>query len=544
MTSAGNSLPFRVPRRCTRVVGNGTAAEGSPFDPCDFNVTGGGAGSLYLGECAAGVGPTEAAPCEPKQRSLGENCTDEGPFECREAGCPKHTPGWVDCAFLAKEKMCALPWGEVYDERIPFPLNANTPIGKNCPLSCTPRLCLNSKYYTDLKAEMKALHEAETANKTPEEKAKLAAAQERAASQRNNEASQRSTQNSLEASRTGLERGEGGGGGGGGGGGERVPVAGDAEEELAEPEKGGGAPPSKEDPGAREMACRVRMQQFGAMSVSSRRVHGLSDAALGFEWCPQRVTSSVSLEPEMVAEVCRLEPWWGRDYFTETLASRASARWQWAVAVVAQLLFGLHGIFAYLAPSLVGTAVGAHLAHEGRVSKEFLTSSALGCSAALAAGLAILFQLRTKVTPDGAAFAQVAQDSFLRSGSPSRLLWGAADTAIILWLLATVETSAARRAAWERSTRASAASGRCRSPCTRCTRRLKRWWRRRSSSPPRTAGGRSPAPTPTCRSASSRRRRWCGMRATGRRSSPGGRTAACGRGAAAPRATPPTSRRS
>ena len=43
VTSAGNSLPFRVPRRCTRVVGNGTAAEGSPFDPCDFNVTGGGA---------------------------------------------------------------------------------------------------------------------------------------------------------------------------------------------------------------------------------------------------------------------------------------------------------------------------------------------------------------------------------------------------------------------------------------------------------------------------------------------------------------------
>ena len=35
-------------------------------------------------------------------------------------------------------------------------------MNKNCPLSCTPRLCLNSKYYTDLKAEMKALHEAET----------------------------------------------------------------------------------------------------------------------------------------------------------------------------------------------------------------------------------------------------------------------------------------------------------------------------------------------------------------------------------------------
>ena len=33
--------------------------------------------------------------------------------------------------------------------------------------------------------------------------------------------------------------------------------------------------------------------------------------------------------------ICRLEPWWGRDYFTENLASRASARWQWAVAVVA-----------------------------------------------------------------------------------------------------------------------------------------------------------------------------------------------------------------
>ena len=44
----GHGPPFRVPTRCTIVVGNGSLLAGSAFDPCDFDAAGGG---LYMRPC-------------------------------------------------------------------------------------------------------------------------------------------------------------------------------------------------------------------------------------------------------------------------------------------------------------------------------------------------------------------------------------------------------------------------------------------------------------------------------------------------------------
>ena len=74
--------PFRVPRACALVVGNGTAAAGSPFDPCDF----GAAGGLYLPPCGDEKG-RRPRPCERAARPARSECVDEGPA-VRRGGLP------------------------------------------------------------------------------------------------------------------------------------------------------------------------------------------------------------------------------------------------------------------------------------------------------------------------------------------------------------------------------------------------------------------------------------------------------------------------
>ena len=59
---------FRVPGACQTVVGNGSAALGSPFDPCAF----GAVGPPYLPRCAPGVDPG-LGWCEPRSWTVGAN---------------------------------------------------------------------------------------------------------------------------------------------------------------------------------------------------------------------------------------------------------------------------------------------------------------------------------------------------------------------------------------------------------------------------------------------------------------------------------------
>jgi len=113
---------------------------------------------------------------------------------------------------------------------------------------------------------------------------------------------------------------------------------------------------------------------------------------------------------------------------------------------ILQTLFGLHGVFAYLAATLVGMALGVALEAQGRVTRGLLAVGLLGC--------VVSFSLA--VWQMASASAQHLVDRLLmrRAAAHSRLLFGAMDTAIILLLLGVVESVPGRRAAWEASTTA------------------------------------------------------------------------------------------
>ena len=132
--------PFRVPRACTLVVGNGTAAAGSPFDPCDFSAAGG----LYLPPCGDEKEPTAAWPCERAARPARSECVDEGPWPCDEAGCPPEPPGLVSCTQLAALHYCGATFGDIYDASVPATLDGASRVADHCQLSCRPGECRNA----------------------------------------------------------------------------------------------------------------------------------------------------------------------------------------------------------------------------------------------------------------------------------------------------------------------------------------------------------------------------------------------------------------
>ena len=116
-----------------------------------------------------------------------------------------------------------------------------------------------------------------------------------------------------------------------------------------------------------------------------------------------------------------------------------------------QLCFGLHGVFSYLASSLMGAVVGVQLHVYGQATRAFLLYGAFGSVMAFAVGLSITCRLRNKSVPDGLFAAQPAQDAFTRATSHNRLLFGAGDFGIVLLCLGVVEASPVRRELWRRA---------------------------------------------------------------------------------------------
>ena len=217
-------------------------------------------------------------------------------------------------------------------------------------------------------------------------------------------------------------------------------------------------------------ACRARLVQRSG-TPSTRRLHGMAQAQLGQLWCPALVESPLTGTPEAVAYVCPRRPWWGREAGLrgEEVAALSTAQLVGALAL--QQLFGLHGVFAYAVPSLVGTAIGHRIHSDGGVSLSLVGGGMTGALASLATGAWLTFQLRQpartdSVPGDGGVLASLrhalmlgesaaepllppslvatadatsqaqmplpAEDAFLRAGSHTRLLFGAGDVAILL----------------------------------------------------------------------------------------------------------------
>ena len=376
--------PFRVPRACALVVGNGTAAAGSPFDPCDFSAAGG----LYLPPCGDEKEPTAAWPCERAARPARSECVDEGPWPCDEAGCPPEPPGLVSCTQLAALHYCGATFGDIYDASVPATLDGAGRVADHCQLSCRPGECLN---------------------------AARSAAFDRVAA-------------ALGANKSTAAKPEG---------------------EAAVEKKGVDVEETDDASGAatREAGCRYRLQR---VSGSARQWHGVARTELGRQWCPELVWSPVTHLPETVANTCERVP----SYRLPSFASSADLTLgEKAAAVALQLLFGLHGVFGYLATSLVGAAIGVAV-HESRgLDRRTLALASAAAVAAFAVGLQLTKQLRRAEAVEGHPQPMPSADAFLRAGVHQRLLFGAIEVGIVLVLLGAVEASPQRRAAWRRANR-------------------------------------------------------------------------------------------
>jgi len=430
---------FRIPSRCSLVIGNGTKAAGSPFDPCDFDAPPGALGGLYLPACAthplpatlASVlnlttleeAPTQERPCERSLRPTREVCIDAGPwhFGTLSGGIS------LSCAQLNDDGACD---AELRETRL-FRTHAHRGLSSDdaapaggrvaewCPLTCMPWLCLNSEVRQQQVKSLQSitpLNFDQTESQKPEGEAATIAEAKRNASK----ASARAIR--IRRERLGTWRAlppEP----------EELLEQGDAETHAA----------------LRESACRKRLTT--AFAGEARRSHGVPHMEFGRLWCPKIETSTALAVPEVVGSACQQIPWWENNALTDATLTRR----QQVLAVVLQLAFGIHGVFSYLAASLASAAVGLHLHYHGP-TRSLFGVGACGCILAFAIGLYCTYQLRSSVEEEDLFVSQPAVDAFLRAASHSRLLWGAADMAIILIGIAFVDAVPARRAAWERST--------------------------------------------------------------------------------------------
>jgi len=163
---------------------------------------------------------------------------------------------------------------------------------------------------------------------------------------------------------------------------------------------------------------------------------GLPPADLGAIWCPEITISEVTRRPEVVARVCQRQPWYRTKFTREHSYNHTARTWQTsrdaaprtagavylvrATGAALQLLFGLHGATAYLAPTLAGCALGAHIHTRGGVSWRLLAAAAACISAAACVGVRALYLLRKKAASPGAFPEQVAEDALERGASQVR----------------------------------------------------------------------------------------------------------------------------
>ena len=394
VAKAGKPPPFRVPSGCTIVTGNGSGT--SPFDPCAFTASGG----LYLPMCEDAMHSEVNATCEQPAGTL-RNCSDVASLACDGDGCPPPLRGRrASCDELAAHGAC----GELMATLDPSVTQSTDAavVARHCELACTPQVCLNSPAHLAMLAR---LREATALLGSPEERTRYQELRKRAlAKLADGKHRDEATGDGLDAAASAALR-------------------------------------------ARVLACRREVGRLNG--IGERTSHGLAEWELGRRWCPQLVTSQITYEPEAVAQTCKRVPWWGRseEGLPLSLVSRLSGR-QLVAAMGLQLLFGLHGVFAYLASSLAGAAIGVSIARDGGVQLRMLRWFGACCAVSLCVGLGVTMRLRAGGSSTGAA-----TDSFLRSASHTRLVWGSFEGFAMLTKLYFVERHATRRANWDLHTR-------------------------------------------------------------------------------------------
>ena len=99
---------------------------------------------------------------------------------------------------------------------------------------------------------------------------------------------------------------------------------------------------------------------------------------------------------------------------------------------------------------LTGVAFGLHYFNYGR-SRSLFYATLFSCVISALIGLYVTYHARAKVEVDGFS-AQPAKDAFMRNAPHTRLLWGAGDMLIILYLIFYVESDPQRSKAWDIAT--------------------------------------------------------------------------------------------
>ena len=177
--------------------------------------------------------------------------------------------------------------------------------------------------------------------------------------------------------------------------------------------------------------CLAHLDDLGGDDTTVS-IHGIADGRNGRRWCP-------GAEGSGNATVCELRPWWGQGQRYGGDLWRASSPGQRFASFLLAPWFSRFGVFAYLAPALAGSYVGASIEILGGVSLRLLRRGLLLSLAAFVVGLVLFLAL----------IAVGAADTALQAGSHVRLFCGGGELAITLALLGYVEVGPpARRARW------------------------------------------------------------------------------------------------
>ena len=212
----------------------------------------------------------------------------------------------------------------------------------------------------------------------------------------------------------------------------------------------------------RDLACNTILNNYGKRdSKYGIHTHGLGN--VGRLWCTVQVGIGTE-NATFVGKICKLKPWWGRGVdigYDEVKAGGIGGTI--LIIFLLQPLFGRFGIFAYLAPSLIGSFIGIVIIFERKTNAIIFSSSSssftipttllrndkksfvilqlkwlrimlLNCFIAFFIGF-IIFVLLIVWRSDDVA---------LQAGSHIRLFCGGGEIALVLFLLVVVENNKER----------------------------------------------------------------------------------------------------
>jgi hypothetical protein len=197
----------------------------------------------------------------------------------------------------------------------------------------------------------------------------------------------------------------------------------------------------------RKLACNNILNVYGKRdSIYGIHTQGLGN--VGRLWCTVEVGKGTK-NATFVGKICKLKPWWGRGTdigYDEVKAAGVGGAI--LIILILQPLFGRFGIFAYLAPSLIGSFLGIVIIFErksrsitGKNDKslfalklQWLRITLLSCFVAFFIGF-VFFLLLIVLRSD---------DTALQAGSHVRLFCGGGEISLVVLLVTLVENNKGR----------------------------------------------------------------------------------------------------